>query len=88
MLYISVSSDAKSHILSDITPAPEGRVVTTVCGLTHPESDFGYSTEDDSNVCARCSGKVDLEPAVVVESEPEVEEVEETKPEPKRSAKN
>jgi hypothetical protein len=61
MLYISTSPDAKSHILGTLSASRE---VTTVCGLTHPETDFKYNTESDENLCARCSGKVDLEPEV------------------------
>lgn len=60
MLYIGLSSDAKTHILAGVAAAPDSRLVTTVCGLTHPEYDFVYATEDDSNVCSRCSGKVDV----------------------------
>jgi hypothetical protein len=69
VLYIALNSEAKTHILAGVDPGENGRDVTTVCGLVHPESDFRYATEDDSNVCSRCSGKVDVPEA------PEAEEV-------------
>ena len=85
MLYIAIHSDAKTHVVSDVKPGPESRIVITACGLSYPESDFLWNTEDDSNLCARCGGKVeaeeevvDTEPEVVVESKPEVK-VEDTK---------
>jgi hypothetical protein len=80
MLYIALNSDAKTHIASDVIAGPESRIVKTACGLVHPEGDFTFSTEDDSNVCSRCSGKVDVEevvdtvPEPVVDSEPEAVE--------------
>lgn len=95
MLYIALNSDSKTHVVSTVVPGPESRVVTTVCGLTHPESDFLYSTEDDSNLCSRCDSKVEIEEVpveepvdtvtpTVVESDEEVEEPVEEKPVPKK----
>lgn len=81
MLYIALNSEAKTHVLSDVRPGPDSRIVTTACGLVHPEPDFLYSTEDDSDLCAKCGGKVeevadevtpvDTTPEVVVESDEE-----------------
>lgn len=73
MLYVStITNNGKSHIADSVHSGPESRIITTVCGQAYPEYDLTAS-EDDSNVCARCSGKVELDPAPapVVESTPD-----------------
>lgn len=76
MYRITTDNGRVGHIAGSIFDGNEGRVVTTVCGKTHPESEF--HVDDELDVCAACDKKfynlVD-EATDIVATEEEAEEL-------------
>lgn len=66
MYRITTDSGRVGHIAGNIVSGPEGRIVTTVCGKTHPETDF--HVDDTLDACGACDKKfynlVDDDPTV------------------------
>lgn len=76
MYRITTNNGRVGHIAGSIVDTNDGRVVTTVCGQTHPETD--YHVDDSLDACSGCDKKfynlVDADDASVLDSEAKVEE--------------
>lgn len=71
---VVTSGGRVGHIVNSVVPAEGDRLVTTVCGKTHPE--YEVHVDNDADYCVTCEKAV----FGTSESEPEVKE-----PEPKKA---